>query len=71
MTTIIVYNLHPITTVYVLDLVYSRFGNIEDIKLAYNYAMITFENYNDAMNAIEATDGSWLDSRKLLVTLGN
>ncbi len=71
MTTIVVYNLHPIVRREDLELIYGDFGNIISIDVSYGFAIITFENFDDAMNAIERTDGQWLDNRKLLVTLGN
>lgn len=71
MASIVVYNLHPVTTAHDLRLLYEDFGPIEKVFLSYNFAIIAFENYQDAMDAIEATNGLYLDNRKLLVTLGN
>ena len=71
MTTIVVFNLHPIVRREDLQFFYGDFGNIISIDVSYGFAMITFEDFDDAMTAIERTNGQWLDNRKLLVTLGN
>jgi RNA recognition motif-containing protein len=71
MASIVVYNLGPWTTAHDLRLIYEDFGNVEKVLLSYNFAIISFENFEDALDAMDATNGLLLDNRKLLVTMGN
>lgn len=71
MTSIIVYNLHPrVTRLDLVDL-FSGYGPLLKIILSYGYAIIYFQNYSDAIDAINDINGEFLDGYQLKITMGN
>lgn len=71
MVSIIVYNLHPRVTRQDLIDLFTPYGALLKVILLYGYAIIYFENYQDAINAMNDIYGQELDGYRLTVTLGN
>lgn len=74
MTTVIVYNLHPRLRIRdrrehdIVD-IFSVFGNVTNIILSNGFALVTFEDYDDAINAIDTITDEYPSGNPLIVKL--
>lgn len=69
MTTVIVYNLHPRLRINNVLSIFNIFGNVTNIILSNGFALVTFEDYDDAINAIGEINGQILGGYPLIVKL--
>ena len=65
----IAYNLHVRVTIAYLFDIFSIFGNVTKVILSHGFALVTYEDYDDAINAISEINGQILGGYPLIVKL--
>ena len=71
MTTILIDNLHPRTDRQDIINICSDYGNLFAVHLYPGYAIITYEYFQDALDAMMDLDGQMLDGNILFVNFSN
>ncbi len=69
MTTVIAYNLHPRLTINNVLSIFNIFGNVINVTLSNGFALVTYEEYDDAIDAINEITGQYLTGYPLIVKL--